>query len=894
MLRTSLLAVRVVTVDLGSPPRLQIQRWRRAASAHYASVTSDTTDGILSGLNDAQRAAVTADLAHIRVQAGPGTGKTRVLANRIAFMNKELAVPLRDFLAVTFTNKAKSEMKKRLDKLLGESGVHCTTLHAFCVTVLRMYSPVRERGFIICNDQDSKKLVKNILGEMGVDMGENGPGRVRDAISMLKRECLSTDTGTAKLQFADSFYQLVHRVMHKYNEALRMNNAKDFDDLIGHTLRLLRADAATGTADGGRRSEDEETLAAAARSLRQRYKHVLCDEWQDVSKSEYELLKALVQPAPLPPPPLQPSPSPSSPPRQEPLPRTLFVVGDSNQTIYSWRGADHRNMQKFSDDYPGVLSFELHKNYRSDKAIIAASRSIIDKGPAGARERLRGVGIEAGSDAMSQVTDGPDDVRQYDPDGSPDAIGTAVLPSPATAELLALLPPPTAAAPSPAVQVVCAYNDLQQAEYIAHTIDYLVSTDQVTPSEVAIMYRRHSQSDHLQSALFKRRIKFTVVGGTGNLDRKEVKDALAYLRLLANARDGEALRRVINYPPRGVGTKTADKFFTAVADASAAAAAAAFAPLPVVDFLIELGLVVEEMKDKAPARKRGRKAAEDGRDTAAERLAASLSPRQLNALHEASSVVAALRRTTQTWQGGVAELVDEVLTASGLRDHIRTAKGVSDSDKEEKLARLDQLASAARLFDQDVDVGASPFLATSNADGSAAEGGDREEEATGALWRLRRYLDSFQLSSGEEAEDESGPGEDPRDGCVRLMTLHASKGLEFDCVFIAGLEEKTLPMEGAMRVVQVDHPAEGGAPSVVSIVDSPELQLDEERRLMYVGMTRARRRLFLCHREFDLTKDGLAIPVSPSRFLKDLPNDTPKMKYRPPPHPQRNGDFRTL
>jgi len=650
----------------------------------------------------------------------------------------------------------------------------------------------------------------------------------------------------------------------------------------------------------------------------------------------------------------------------------LFVVGDSAQTIYSWRGADHRNMQKFSDDFPAFLSFELRKNYRSDAAIIEASRSIINKliiGSAGDRERSRErshvVRVEAGLDVPSQVTDGPDDMRQYGPDegldeGLDEGPAAATTPRDVDESSGATGEPTAPAVASPAVQVVCAYHDVHQAEYIAHMIDYLLSTDQAVPGEVAIMYRRHSQSDHLQSALFQRRIRYTIVGGTGDLERKEVKDALAYLRLLANPRDGEALRRVINYPPRGVGAVTQTQFFSAVANATAAAAAGRAetpagdtsvpGPLPVVDLLIELGLAAESMKEKAPPKKRSRKAAEDGANgqaTPAERLAAardkrrraaagdnvpsvaesdgtesmvdaiaselsvtradaaggggggggsggdaasardvvaaiaaSLGTRQLKALHTASTAVAALRRTVQTWQGGVAELVDEVLTASGLRDHIRAAEGVTDEDKEDKLARVQQLVSAARLFDQDVDVGAAAADGYSNSD----DGEGEEVDVTGAMWRLRRYLDSFQLTSGEEAtadDNDAGGGvaADPRDGCVRLMTLHASKGLEFDCVFIAGLEEKTLPLEGAMHLPQVD-PAVGDGPTVVHMVESPELQLDEERRLLYVGVTRARRRLFLCYRERHLTEDGRVIPVSPSRFLKDLPEGTPKIKYR--------------
>jgi len=670
---------------------------------------------------------------------------------------------------------------------------------------------------------------------------------------------------------------------------LRINNAKDFDDLIIDTLELLELDGDEGKA------------------IKKRYSHVLCDEWQDVDKSQYMLLKLLV----------------SSDTQNK---RSLFVVGDSYQTIYSWRGADHRNMDKFSQDFPACLSFRLTVNYRSDQEIVRASKSLIING-----KKLM----------ISKKK--PEEVKEEDLKIKKNEINQEFSDSfflEGGNALEDVLGGDTKSSnKGPAVVVTSAFRDEEQAEYVAHMIHYMLSTDQVDAREVAIMYRRHSQSTALEAALLARKVPYSVVGGTGVTDRKEVKDALAYLRLLTNPYDGEALKRVINYPPRGVGLTTQDVFFSAHFNISHPQIRKCEEEyininektflkeneLTIVDLLIQLGISMDiktkEKEKEKELKLRGKKGSKKSDDDYYLRAARGVStdvrtpdddtniggtsaqsdmtvgstvdlftPRQLKALGSASKVISDLQGLVMCWEGGIAELVDIVLVKSGLRAYLEQQTGLTDKEKSQKLARFTQLISLARRFDHDFE---TEDLTTQG------EGGARE--------RLRSYLDTFQLTANGEGE-ETGDGDiiddvysdmdmktydinnrnmiqqkkkEMAEQSVKLLTLHASKGLEFDCVFICGVEEGFLPSHASIsRLVVSDERHDEGLK--VTIDESNEFQLEEERRLLYVGMTRARRKLFLTYRERIDLGNGKLIPVSPSRFLKDLPPDILVSKYHPP------------
>jgi len=968
----------------------------------YRSTALQLFTKLRMSLNVEQTRAVTAPVMDVCVHAGPGSGKTRVLVHRVARLLQEEAIEARSILAVTFTRKAAVEMKERIGALVGQSVLKqltVCTLHSFCCMALRAYAPSTgrddglddegnifkasggffnnlDKNFSVYDGDDGKRVIKSVLESLGVDMERDfPPSLVQEVISLWKREGLAqaleqafdhskvwsgqgdkddiirSSCSTARTHGFDlslSSAEVMAEVLSKYQKLLRFSNARDFDDIICDTLSLLQSDEPT-----------------AAR-LRSRYKHVLVDEWQDVDKTQYALLTALADSS---------GQWVLSPTGNKQSFKSIFVVGDPQQTIYSWRGADPTNMEKLKRDLPSTAAFFLETNYRSLPAIVAASRGVI--APLRAKYSLL-------PPSSSDVADG-------------EQLAAAAASALAAADVATetetvtdtntvnTTPPETEQGP-PAVEVVNTYKDDEQAEFVAHMTQYLLS--QRLPSElgrggaeaeagaegsayptVAILYRRHSLSAPIEHALILRGVPYVLVGGVGLLGRKSVKDLLSYLRLLVNPRDTEALRRTINFPPRGVGASTQQAFFDM----------AGRVDRPVLDMLLELGeqqaekekeaalaLALEEAEaessddsgsGKKKKRKPRKKKAEESGDEPPDAL--QLSSRQVKALGSAGTVFMDLQQLAQTWSGSIEQLLKDVLDVSGLRQRAKQAqeeedalalagevrlrpsssaaalqsksKGKSASSggkgvgqAEGRVNReLEMLLLLAREFEAELAAEEASLAAIANPSPSpsADDQSSSSSAPAPALARIQQFLDMLQLHAQEHEElppapDGSSPSTTARSSRsaqqaphkrepVKLMSLHACKGLEFDCVLIVGLEERNLPsLRGARNSLDAgevlvaaqadaedddegETEAEGGedeeaaaaavpaaVPAVTGVED--DRHLDEERRLLYVGMTRAKKRLLLVYRSrMSVGLYGGSTKLMPSRFLRDLPLDVP-------------------
>ncbi|MDI6906064.1 MAG: DNA helicase PcrA [Thermoanaerobacterales bacterium] len=633
---------------------------------------------LLEGLNPAQAAAVTHPGGPLLVLAGAGSGKTRVLTHRVAYLIGEQGVPPYGILAITFTNKAAREMRERIDRLLPERAaeIWVFTFHAACLRILR-----REIGhlgysaeFVIYDQDDSLTVIKDCLREMDLDPKRYPPGAFRHAISWHKNRLV----GPSQLSAAagDYFEELTARVYFRYQERLEANNALDFDDLLGLTVRLF-----------------EETPAVLER-YQHRFRHLLVDEYQDTNHAQYTLVRMLA--------------------RQH---RNLSVVGDPDQSIYKWRGADIRNILDFERDYPDATVILLEQNYRSTGRILAAANQII----AHNSERK--------------------DKRLWTAAGEGEPIGLARL-----------------------------ADEAEEARTTAERIRWLHFSENRSYNDFAVLYRTHAQSRVLEEVFLRSGIPYTIVGGLRFYERKEIKDLLAYLRLIVNPADEVSLARVINVPRRGVGQASLLKFFAFVRER-----------------MIPAGLALERAEEIE-----------------------GLSSRVRRAMAELGEKLAAWRARRDEG-GAITALAREVLESTGYRAELTAERSV---EAETRLENLAEFLSVTAEFD-------------------ASRGGTLAE----FLGDLALVTDLDQLDEGADR--------------VTLMTLHSAKGLEFPVVFLTGMEEGVFPHSRAL-----DEPAE----------------LEEERRLCYVGVTRARERLFLscCERR---RLYGVERYNTPSRFLDEIPPD---------------------
>lgn len=627
---------------------------------------------ILDPLNAPQKEAVTHGDGPMLVLAGAGSGKTRVLTHRIAYLIDVQGVNPYHILAVTFTNKAAGEMKERVAALAGTPGEWVTigTFHSFCVRLLRRESEFFHRpNFTIYDTDDQRTLIKQAMEIAGITDSKASPTAILGAISDAKNELVGPD------QYVDSNYfgEMVRRVYPVYQDLLRQNSAFDFDDLIMETVRYLQ--------------QFPERLEHYAL----RYQHTLVDEYQDTNHAQYVLVKLLAS-----------------------RHNNLFVVGDDDQSVYSWRGADIRNILGFERDYPEVREVKLEQNYRSSQNILDAAYGVISQNVGRKPKRLW-----------------------------------------------------TERAAGPQIQLFHAYNEEEEASFVTNEINRLVGREGIASSECAVMYRTNAQSRALEEAFIRSNLPYVLVGGTRFYERREIRDMVAYLRLLQNPHDGITLRRVINVPPRKIGTTTLNAL-RAWADQHR---------LPLMTAVEQAGQI--ETVGSA-ARK---------------------------ALAGFSEAMVELRQAAQNLN--VLELLDQVVQRIGYEGYLRDGTDQGD----ERWSNIQELRTVARDY-----AGEEPM-----------EG-------------LRDFLENVSLLGDADEIDDGRPR-------VTLMTLHAAKGLEYRVVFLVGMEENLFPHGRSL--------------------EDPK-QMEEERRLCYVGITRAKERLYLVHAARRMFH-GNTLVNPPSRFLADIP-----------------------
>ncbi|MEP7291478.1 MAG: UvrD-helicase domain-containing protein, partial [Chloroflexota bacterium] len=421
---------------------------------------------LLNILNPQQRAAVTAGNGPVLVLAGPGSGKTRVLTHRIAYLIQDEGVPPYHIVAVTFTNKAAAEMRERVQKLLGGAldGLQIGTFHSICARLLRIeadHTPYA-RDYVIYDTDDQVSVIKSVLAEMNVDPKKFKPGGVLAAISTAKNELIEPGEYVGR----DYFGEIVARVYPQYQKRLVASNALDFDDLLMQTVLLLRNNP------------------DVREKYQQRYEHVLVDEFQDTNQAQYQLVQILASP-------------------QE----NVLVVGDEDQGIYAFRGADYRNVQQFRRDYPTARVILLEQNYRSTQVVLDAARAIIDKNSHRTPKAL-----------------------------FTDRSGGAL------------------------VSIYEAYSEGEEGDYIVHTITRQIKRGGHNFRDFAVMYRTNAQSRAIEEAFIKYGVTYKLVGGVGFYKRREVRDLVAYLRVINNPNESVSFERVINVPGRGIGKKSLDTF----------------------------------------------------------------------------------------------------------------------------------------------------------------------------------------------------------------------------------------------------------------------------------------------------------------------------------------------
>jgi DNA helicase-2/ATP-dependent DNA helicase PcrA len=633
---------------------------------------------IIEPLNDAQRMAVTAPPTAMLVLAGAGSGKTRVLVHRIAWLMQVEAVSPNSILAVTFTNKAAREMRGRIETLLNfpAGGMWMGTFHGLAHRLLRRHA--REAGlpetFQILDSDDQYRLIRRILKNLELDEARWPPRQIQWYINAQKDEGLRA---RHLAESYDPFERQLQRVYRVYEEQCDRTGLVDFAELLLRAHEFLRDNA--------------EPLAHYQR----RFRHVLVDEFQDTNSIQYAWLNLLTQDR-----------------------NNLFVVGDDDQSIYGWRGARIENLYRFQQDYPAHQLVRLEQNYRSTGNILGAANALIAR--------------NEGRLGKNLWTDGGG--------GEP-------------------------------IRLYAAFNEQDEAYFVVDRIRQWAQEGH-RRSEAAILYRSNAQSRQFEEKLMALGIPYRVYGGLRFFERAEIKDTLAYLRLLSNRDDDPSFERIINTPTRGIGARTLDAVRELARDQACS---------------LWLAARLLSQGGSLPARARGLLA---GFLSLADELAQQIRERPL------------------------FEQVHQVIQNSGLIDYYRKEKS---EQAETRVENLEELVNAARQF-------------------------ENEAEADEGLSRLDQFLAHAALEAGESQGD-------PFEDCVQLMSLHSAKGLEFDLVFMVGLEE-------------------GLFPSMQSLEEAG--RLEEERRLCYVGITRARRQLYMTHAESRRLYGKESYP-RPSRFLREIP-----------------------
>lgn len=674
-----------------------------------------TPDELLDGLNEPQRAAVVHAGAPLLVVAGAGSGKTRVLTRRIAWLISERKAHPGSILAITFTNKAAAEMKERVEDLVGKRAriMWVSTFHSACVRILR--KEIEKLGyksnFSIYDAADQKRLMTLVCNDLDLDPRRYQPGALLHWVSNHKNELRDAEEATKDAH--NRLEETYAAAYTTYQRRLREANALDFDDLIMLTVHLF------------------QEFPEVREVYRRRFRHVLVDEYQDTNHAQYALIHQLCAD------PMDENGSMVDDGAERVEPAELMVVGDADQSIYAFRGANIRNILDFEQDFPNATSILLEQNYRSTQTILTAANSVISRNKGRKEKRL-----------WSDAGDGERIVGYV------------------------------------------ADDERDEARFVTEEIDKLTDDGKHRPGDVAVFYRTNAQSRVFEEVFIRLGLPYKVVGGVRFYERREVRDALAYLRLLVNPADQVSLRRVLNTPKRGIGDRAVE-CVNALADR-------------------ERIIFWEALRraDEAPG----------------------LATRSLTAIQ---GFVALIEELQSMVDGG--ERPDVVLETVLARSGYLTSLEESDDPQDEtRLENLAELVAVAREFAEDPVAGPS-------ADPTDVDAGIVAPGLADFLERVALVADTDQI-----------PDDDPEDnGVVTLMTLHTAKGLEFPVVFLTGLEDGVFPHARALG-------------------DQPELE--EERRLAYVGVTRARERLYIS-RAVVRSAWGAPSHNPGSRFLDELPVD---------------------
>ena len=655
-------------------------------------MTATAADSLLDGLNPQQRAAVVHEGSPLLIVAGAGSGKTRVLTHRIAYLLAERGVAPSEILAITFTNKAAGEMAARAAALTGSRAraMWLMTFHAACVRILRREAKRfgYPSSFSIYDQADSQRLMTLVCRELDLDVKYFPPKAIAAQVSNLKNDLIDYETFAAR---ATGYREkTLAEAYAEYQRRLVAAGAMDFDDLIMVTVNLLQA------------------FPDVAAEYRARFRHLLVDEYQDTNHAQYVLVRELAG--------HQPPGGPAAPPSP---PAELCVVGDADQSIYAFRGATIRNIEEFERDFPGAQVILLEQNYRSTQNILAAANALVARNPGRVPKRL-----------WSEAGDGPP-ITGYVADSEHD-----------------------------------------EAAFVAEEVDRLADEGLATPGQVAVFYRTNAQSRVFEEVFIRAGLPYKVVGGVRFYERREVRDLLAYLRLIANADDEVSLRRVLNVPRRGIGERAEE-------------CVVAFAAREKISFARALGRTAD---------------------------IPDLAARSARSIEAFGELIGGLRDSAQVGSP-VGDLAEAVLDRSG---YLAELENSSDLQDESRIENLKELVSVAREYDSRHPGGTLPDF----------------------LEQVSLVADADQVPDGED-----------HGGLVTLMTLHTAKGLEFPVVFLTGLEENVFPHERS---------------------SGDERELAEERRLAYVGITRAEQRLYLT-RAAARTWWGRPGYHKQSRFLSEIP-----------------------
>lgn len=654
----------------------------------------------LDTLNGPQREAVLCTEGPLLVLAGAGSGKTRVLTHRIAHLVEDLNVAPWQIMAITFTNKAAAEMRERLQSLIGGGarGMWVSTFHSMCVRILRTDCERVgfAKGFTIYDDSDSKRLVEQIMDELNIDKKRYPIPALRNRISQAKNDLQVAEVFAEKT--SDQVGQVAARVYTRLQERLRQLNAFDFDDLLLYTWLLLK--------------NHPDVLAA----YQNRFRYLMVDEYQDTNHAQYVLTQLLAA-----------------------AHKNIMVVGDDDQSIYSWRGADLRNILDFEKDYPEARVVKLEENYRSMGNILAAANAVI----------------------ANNLTRKPKKLFTSKPAGDK-------------------------------ISVYSATDERDEGRWIASEIEHQHG-EGMSYNQIAVFYRTNAQSRMLEDMLMRAGVPYRLIGGTRFFDRAEIRDVMAYLNLVVNPANDVAAHRVINVPKRGIGKTTVEHIDYVARETG-------------ITFLQAAGLCIADDQIRSATRK-------------------------------AIAEFVALIHEAQGYAGDLRKVVEAIVDKAGL---IRVLEAENSDDAAGRIENIQELFGVVDEYAQTHDDADALFEPPTAED--APEADDEPPVRTFQANSLPDFVEWVTLRTDMDTVAEDGEA-------ITMMTIHAAKGLEFDCVFVAGMEESLFPHGNSSQDSQ---------------------GLEEERRLAYVAITRARKKLYLTN-AFTRQIFGQSSANPPSRFIGEIP-----------------------